>query len=203
MTRLQHLPKGSFARSLWRNGLGHTDQIAIEPAGADLRAGNYLWRVSTAAITQASDFSVFPEHDRALMILSGQGVRLTHESDDFSDTVELPPLEPYEFPGDIRSRCELLGGPVQDLSVFFRKGELNATLEVVRLEPDAPWEWTPGAAWNFLFAVQGSFTIGEGTRGLGEFQAGDAFRAESSGETSYSVLAWAPQSVFVSIALWR
>src|SRR5207253_2061990 len=67
--------RDSYPRSLWRNGLGHTDQIAIEPPTAKLAAGDYLWRISTAQIARGSEFSLFPEHDRILVILAGAGVR--------------------------------------------------------------------------------------------------------------------------------
>jgi environmental stress-induced protein Ves len=201
-----HLPKSSFARSLWKNGLGHTDQIAIEPPGADLRSGNYLWRISSAWITNASDFSLFPDHDRALVILSGAGVRLTHEDEGFVDTNELPPLEPYEFPGDIRSRCELLDGPVRDLSVFFRKGIVSATAEVVHVDGESVWNWDPSATWNFVFAVRGNFEVctAEGvTETLGE---GDAFRADGTeGEdaSSYPIVPHSGDSVLIVVRLWR
>lgn len=206
MTRPTLLRKESFVRSLWKNGLGHTDQIAIEPVGSDLRSGNYLWRISSASISNASDFSLFPDHDRALVILSGAGVKLIHEDDGFQDSTELPPLTPYEFPGDIRSRCELLDGPVKDLSVFFRKGEVSATLDVVRLDGDSVWNWEPRAAWSFIFAVQGDFEVAMDEDRIETLTAGDAFHTVSDGVESQAIYPVVPHlggSTLVSIKLWR
>ncbi|RYZ62872.1 MAG: HutD family protein, partial [Proteobacteria bacterium] len=116
MSGTELLTPDRYSRAKWKNGLGHTDQIAIYPENADLRKSDFLWRISTARIENSSDFSIFPDHDRNLIVLEGQGMRLTHTfpESDSADTVELPKLEPYEFPGDVPSRCELMGGPIQD-----------------------------------------------------------------------------------------
>lgn len=203
------LPKSAFTRSLWKNGLGHTDQIAIEPPSADLKKGDYLWRISSATIAQASPFSVFPDHDRALVILNGTGLKLVHTDEGFEEAVELPPLEPYEFPGDIQSRCELLDGPVRDLSVFFRKGMVSTSIEVIRIPEETAWDWIPEARWNFLFSVRGNFEVcteGDQTETLLE---GDGFQNSNSPETAtaeahatYPVVPHGSDSVLIHISIW-
>ncbi len=206
MNRPILVPKTSYTRLQWKNGLGYTDQIGIEPVGADLRAGNYDWRISTASITNASDFSVFPDHDRALVILNGGGLRLFHKDEEFEDSVELPPFEIYEFPGDIRSRCELIDGPVQDLSVFFRKGVTNAEVEVVRISEETAWNWTPRANWNYLVAIAGDFevcTVGEETETLARGNAFTYAGPATDEELSFPVVPHGSGSVLVSIALWK
>jgi environmental stress-induced protein Ves len=151
MVSVKQIAKTEFMRAQWKNGLGYTDQIAIHPAGADLRKADFLWRVSSAKIDQSSAFSMFPEHDRILLILEGKGIRLFHrfEEGEPEDSTDLPPFEPYEFPGDIQSRCELISGAVKDLSIFIRKGEVEASLEVVELNEDEAYEWSPQGRWNF------------------------------------------------------
>ncbi len=202
MTQPIHLPKNTFSRSSWKNGLGHTDQIAIEPVGSDLKAGNYLWRISSAMITQASPFSIFPEHDRALVILSGAGLKLIHTDEGFEEAVELPPLEPYEFPGDIKSRCELLDGPIQDLSVFFKKGIINASVEVIRVEAESVWNWTPTATWNLIFAVRGNFEVCLKADQTQTLPQGDAFRSEGT-EEAFPIVPHGSESILISIGIWK
>jgi len=202
VTRPLLLPKETFVRSLWKNGLGHTDQIAIEPPSSDLRSGNYLWRISSASITQASAFSIFPNHDRALVLLSGSGLKLIHTDEGFEESVELPPLEPYEFPGDIQSRCELVDGPVQDLSIFFQKGLVSTEIEVIPVALDSVWNWNPTATWNFLFAARGNFEVCTEEASTETFSMGSAFRAETS-EESYPVVPHGAESVLISIRLWK
>ncbi|MBC7691237.1 MAG: HutD family protein [Methylotenera sp.] len=175
------LAKTDYRRATWKNGLGYTDEIAIYPAGSELKRGNFLWRLSSARIEQASPFSAFPEHDRVLIVLKGAGVRLTHTFDESEDPerVDVPLLSPYEFPGDVPSKCELLQGPITDLSVFVRKAEAEAVAEVVEVTPGEPFDWLPAGRWNFAFAVQGSFeiTTPDGMRHLDE---GDTLQLELS-----------------------
>ncbi len=167
------LRAADFKRALWKNGLGHTDEIAIHPPTADLRRGDFLWRLSSARIEQASPFSLFPEHDRALVVIAGQGLRLTHTLEEGEETVELPALSAYDFPGDVPSRCELLGGAIQDLSVFFRKGQVEAQVDVTTVSEASPLHWVPTGRWNFAFAATGAMMSD-----WGELSTGDALRLD-------------------------
>jgi environmental stress-induced protein Ves len=166
------IPKATYRRATWKNGLGYTDEIAIYPEGSDLRAGNFSWRLSSARIEQASPFSIFPEHDRILVILRGEGLRLNHDFEGNHESVELPPLEPYEFPGDVPSTCSLLGGGVTDFSVFLRKGEVEGAAETVQIEGD--FDWTPQGHWNFALATSGRFEIKGGLK----LPEGDTLRVD-------------------------
>jgi environmental stress-induced protein Ves len=153
------LPREKYKRLTWKNGLGFTDEVAIHPEGSDLKRGDFIWRVSSARIEQSSPFSLFPEHDRVLVILTGNGVKLTHTfaGEGSEESTELPAFFPYEFPGDVPSRCELISGPVTDLSVFFRKGTVEALVDVVEVTPEEPFRWFPSGSWNLLFAAEGAF----------------------------------------------
>jgi environmental stress-induced protein Ves len=158
---LRVISQESYKRAAWKNGLGVTSEIAIHPENASLKEGNFLWRLSSARVEKASPFSEFPFHDRALVILEGAGIRLFHtfEPGEPPELVELPPLEPYEFPGDVPSRCELTNGPITDLSVFIRKAEAEALTEVLRVEPGESRDWHPEGRWNFLFVARGEILL--------------------------------------------
>jgi len=163
------LQKENYKRSTWKNGLGFTDEIAIFPEGSSLVQGNFLWRLSSARIEKASPFSLFPNHDRILIILKGAGVQLIHtfEEGGDEDVVQVPPHELYEFPGDIPSRCELLDGAITDFSIFLRKGEVEPMITIEKISSDSPFQWNPEGKWNFAFALEGNFhsfigTINEG-----------------------------------------
>lgn len=162
---LKILPSQGYHRATWKNGLGHTDEIAIHPPGSELKKGNFHWRVSSAQIERNSPFSVFPDHDRILIILQGKGVKLIHTfvEGEPEESVEIAPLMAYEFPGDVPSRCELLEGAVQDLSVFFRKGHAQAQIEVLHFSAEEIQEHDSSVLlsgrWNFLFAVSGHFEV--------------------------------------------
>lgn len=155
------ISKSDYRRATWKNGLGYTDEIAIFPEGSDLRRGDFLWRLSSARIENSSAFSTFPAHDRTLVILKGAGVRLIHtfDGEGEEDQVDVPLLSPYEFPGDVPSRCELISGPITDLSIFIRKAEVEATTEMIEVEVGETHDWVPCARWNFAFAAKGNFEV--------------------------------------------
>jgi environmental stress-induced protein Ves len=179
MTRLTPLRASDFKRSPWKNGLGWTDQIAISPSGADLKRGDFDWRISTAKVAQSASFSPFPDHDRILVVIDGAGVTLSHAyaEGEPPEVVELPPGEPYEFPGDVPTRCELRGGPIQDFSVFLRKGVVSAMVESIEIEGSRPFEWDIQARTGFVFVVSGSIEA-QGA----SCAAGDALRIERQPE---------------------
>lgn len=153
------LKKETYKRAVWKNGLGFTDEVAIFPPTASLAKGDFLWRVSSAHIERASPFSVFPDHDRVLVILKGEGIRLTHTfvEGEAEESVDLPTFEVYEFPGDVPSRCDLIQGSVTDLSVFVRKAEVEPQVQIVELDEGQEFAWQPNGRWNFAFAAIGNF----------------------------------------------
>jgi environmental stress-induced protein Ves len=198
------IQKESYARSRWKNGLGYTDQIAIHPENADLKSANFLWRLSSAAIEQSSEFSLFPNHDRVLMILKGVGLKLTHHFPEMGEeeTVELPRLEAYEFPGDVKSRCELIDGPIVDLSVFIRKGEVSARVNPFTVESENQ-EFIPEGRWNFIHVLSGTLGI-VSEAGEWAINAGDSFRFEGNRPEDLRVIqlrAHGPTVQAVSIAI--
>src|SRR4051794_12660438 len=103
MSSSRIIQKENYKRSTWKNGLGFTDEIAIYPPDSNLVQGNFLWRLSSARIEKASPFSAFPNHDRILLVLKGAGLKLIHTFEEGSEdeVIEVPKLEPYEFPGDV------------------------------------------------------------------------------------------------------
>lgn len=198
------IPQKNYQRALWKNGLGHTDQIAIYPENADLKKGNFIWRLSSAKIDQGSAFSVFPDHDRVLVIIKGAGVGLSHTFEPGAeDYVEVMPFEPYEFPGDISSRCELLSGGVTDLSLFVRKGEIEPIVEVLEIESKSPSTWSPQGRTNFLYAATGAVKIGPDIQGQTfELNENDTFRVDRiSGNLSLAITGKVTGAKLIAISL--
>jgi environmental stress-induced protein Ves len=153
MYHIRLIKKENYARSTWKNGLGYTDEIAIYPEGSELKRGDFLWRLSSAKIEQSSRFSIFPHHDRFLTLIQGKGMRLYHRFDEETpeEEIEVQPLTPYEFPGDIQSRCELGSGPIQDLSAFVRKGEIEAQMEALEIPSQETYFWHARGRWSYIY----------------------------------------------------
>jgi environmental stress-induced protein Ves len=88
------LAPADYRRMPWKNGGGHTLEVATHPAGADV--ASFEWRVSVADITRDGPFSTFPGIDRTLVLLAGRGMRLAGGG----DPLELrAPFEPVTFAG--------------------------------------------------------------------------------------------------------
>ncbi|MEW2069473.1 HutD family protein [Streptomyces sp. NPDC007346] len=108
----------------WRNGAGLTREVAAGPGGADA----FDWRVSVADVTADGPFSVFPGVDRTLTVVEGAGMDLVVGGEHH---IVDEPLWPHDFPGDRPTEGFLLGGPVVNLNVMYRRGRTRAETAVV------------------------------------------------------------------------
>jgi environmental stress-induced protein Ves len=112
----------------WKNGGGVTREIACGPPAAGM--ADFDWRVSLAEVAADGPFSAFPGIDRTLTLVEGAGMDLTVDGERrLVDTRYVP----RDFRGDVPTECRLLGGPVVNLNVMWRRGEHPApTVAVVR-----------------------------------------------------------------------
>ncbi len=87
----------------WKNGLGLTQEILIEPATADFTSDPFDYRISSAPIAAGkSTFSFFKGYRRLLVLLNGS-VTLTTDS----SVTELPAYTPHFFSGDDHTTAEV------------------------------------------------------------------------------------------------
>lgn len=122
------LPAAERAVVPWRNGGGVTREIVARPEGADM--GDFLWRVSLADVAADGPFSAFAEVDRILTLVEGEGMHLTVGGE--ARRVDTR-FVPQGFPGDLPTDCRLLGGPVVNLNVMWRRGaEVTPTVTVAQ-----------------------------------------------------------------------
>lgn len=152
----------------WKNGLGSTRELAVDPpaAGAD----NFVWRVSVATVDSAGPFSLFPGVDRQIVLLRGAGFRMTLDGQ--QSHVLDQPFVPFAFPGEARVATTLLGGPTEDFNLMVCREQARGTLEVWR----GPRRDVLAATTVLVYCAAGSLDIA-GER----LQAGDAWRVVSAG----------------------
>lgn len=125
---LRPLPAAERVAVPWKNGGGVTREIAAWPEGADM--SDFVWRVSLADVGVDGPFSAFDEVDRILTMVEGEGMDLTVGGEHRRVDTR---YEPRSFPGDLPTDCRLLGGPVVNLNVMWRRGgEAAPTVSVVR-----------------------------------------------------------------------
>ena len=106
--------------------------IAEVPSGAGFDA--VLWQVSVTEISTDCPFSDLPGLGRQFAVIEGDGVELV-SVDEITGASSRQLVErrsrPYAFPGDWRTTCRLLRGPVRVLNVMTRRGRFGATVEIV------------------------------------------------------------------------
>jgi environmental stress-induced protein Ves len=121
------LRSSDYQRMPWKNGGGTTTEIwkAASPAG------EMLWRISIADVASDGPFSEFAGIDRWIMVISGKGMELTIEGLGARHLDR--PFEPLFFPGDAKTDCRLIDGPIRDFNFMIARSFGKGTLQVLRL----------------------------------------------------------------------
>ncbi|MFK0211809.1 HutD family protein [Streptomyces sp. NPDC090298] len=133
----------------WKNGGGTTREIISWPRGAEA----FQWRASVADIDGDGPFSAFPGVDRTLILLAGDGVRLT-AAGGFDRTTR--PEEPLAFAGDLELAAALRGGPCRVLNLMVRRDRRTARVRRIT-GPVVP---PPGHA-GVLHVLRGRWRSGD------------------------------------------
>ncbi len=110
----------------WTNGLGVTTELYVHN---DAESGRMLWRISMAGVDTDGPFSHFAGYDRILVLLTGNGLILTHSND-----TEHRLTRPYEhaaFPGDVATQATLVDGPVLDFNVIADRASYAPNVNVL------------------------------------------------------------------------
>ena len=147
----------------WKNGGGSTREIVCHPPGAGPDAWN--WRISIATIDMSGPFSAFPDVDRVIMLLDGDGVLLQsadgihHRLDQFH--------APFAFPGEVALHCTPLGGASTDFNVMTRRSSVRAEVRVLRSAADIE-----PATGGLLLACRGHWELRAGAGVVDDFTAG-------------------------------
>lgn len=137
----------------WKNGMGMTREIAVEPHGATM--DDFLWRVSIADVDTASPFSAFPGIDRTIVLLEGDGFTMTLDGEREHELKT--PCVPFAFPGEARVDVALSGGATRDFNLMVRRGKVNGRIDVVR----GPCSLKLSADVALLYIANGGATADE------------------------------------------
>jgi environmental stress-induced protein Ves len=127
MTSIHLLAPANYRRMPWKNGGGHTLEIAACPA--EVNKANFDWRVSVAEVAGDGPFSEFAGVDRTLVLLEGNGMRLAGTG----AALELhAPFDMVAFAGEAALHCELVAGPTRDFNLMVRRATAAGTVVVVQ-----------------------------------------------------------------------
>ncbi|MGF1630263.1 MAG: HutD family protein [Kiloniellaceae bacterium] len=108
----------------WKNGGGVTREIATSPSPSG--GGSWGWRVSLAEVAQDGPFSNFPETDRVIAVIDGEGMDLVSPD---GATIALEPFQAVRISGDEPLSGRLRRGPVRDLNVMVLRRHFAAEMD--------------------------------------------------------------------------
>lgn len=108
----------------WKNGLGETTELAINEDG---NLENFDWRLSIATVTQDGVFSDFSGYSRNLVLISGQGIHLQHDSKKIDQLDKL--LDMASFDGGCKTVGKLTSGAIKDFNIMTKTSIYQAQVE--------------------------------------------------------------------------
>jgi hypothetical protein len=168
MSPITLLTASAYRTMPWRNGLGTTVEIALDP-GVD---GRFHWRLSIADVAQSGPFSRFDGYDRVIAVVAGAGMRLAVAGRP-SVLIDRESA-PHAFPGDAATECALIDGPIRDFNLIFDRATTDGS--VVALRAPGPIALAGGTA--LLHARLGSVQVDAGAEGNWDVPEGDTLRLD-------------------------
>jgi len=110
-----------YTKMLWKNGAGFTLEIARSQGEAD-----FDWRISMADVTTSGPFSLFPNKQRIISVLDGQGMVL-HVDDLPAKTLHQGDI--FAFHGESLVQSELVDGAIRDLNLIYDPAKFHARFQ--------------------------------------------------------------------------
>lgn len=119
--------EADFKLMPWKNGGGTTLELfSLRDAQEEI-----LFRLSSASVKQDGLFSIFPNIERILFLVSGNGFKLKFT--DF-DLLMANPFSPITFAGEEVINCELLDQECVDFNVMTNRNFGSSKLEIKRIK---------------------------------------------------------------------
>ena len=163
----------------WKNGLGITREIAVEPSGATM--DEFTWRVSIADVDTASPFSRFPGIDRTIVLLEGDG--FTMQLDGGREHALTTACLPFSFAGEPGVEITLAGGATRDFNLMVRRDAVLGGVDVVH----GPATLNVGGDVALLYLAQGEATADREPLRAGDSVVGSGLIALAEGSTALVV----------------
>ncbi|KAI8896173.1 HutD-domain-containing protein [Globomyces pollinis-pini] len=127
------LPKSQYSTSKWKNGLGETTLICIEPAEANPLNDPFLWKLSKSTISTSTNLALFPDYDQYVVLLSDElpTGRLNLFHHDNQIPIQLKPWVPYQYQGHWNTHANVAPGPpIHLLGLMAHKNKTKVTMSV-------------------------------------------------------------------------
>ena len=191
--KIRHLRESDYRRMRWKNGGGWTTELYSQPLH-DSGEG-FGWRVSIADIESDGAFSTFPQCDRWIALLEGNGMRL--EFDGAPTAMLDQRLDFVHFSGDVRTGGSLIDGPVRDFNLIARRDLWHCEVRHRPLVGSMLFAASAADLW-FVYLAAGSARI-EHRGDLPPIGAGDSLLLEADGETGSAVIDGGGELVVIAL----
>ena len=142
---------GDLTPQPWKNGGGITREVAIHPSHAQISKLDFDWRVSIAQVDASGPFSQFPGFDRKLVVWKGPGIKI--------NGTDYARLSPFEFQGETPIQADLIGSPISDFGVIFKRGERTCDMSTRKLAEESETEIPHAKGDIFILCVSGELRI--------------------------------------------
>ncbi len=113
----------TFKTIPWKNGLGHTTELAISDGG---NLDNFDWRLSIASVVNDGDFSNFSGYQRNLVLIEGEGLTLDHRNGNIDNLTKL--LDMSYFDGGSNTHGALVNGGIKDFNIITKQATFSANV---------------------------------------------------------------------------
>jgi len=143
---------GQFKTIAWKNGQGETTELAINSTGT---LADFDWRLSIASVVDNGLFSDFSGYHRQLILLSGNGIKLSHDNERQVDELSQP-LSMAVFDGASRTVGKLIDGPIEDFNVMTKQNTFKADVKTFTQQQSIACST---AELNFIYAAKQSIVI--------------------------------------------
>lgn len=137
--------ESDFITMPWKNGGGSTlELIALKDENNEI-----MFRLSSAEVSASGPFSIFPQIDRILFLVKGNGLKLKMPN---KSLILDQTLAPIYFAGEDEIYCELLDGSCQDFNVMTNRNFGKSTLCLRRLTSNE--EIKVSSSFSFIYIPQ-------------------------------------------------
>ncbi|MFT3791499.1 MAG: HutD family protein [Rudaea sp.] len=180
--RIRHLRESDYRRMRWKNGGGWTTELYSHPAPES--SEGFGWRVSIAEIESDGAFSTFPQCDRWIALLEGNGMRL--DFDGASPASLERRLDFVHFSGDAKTHARMIDGPMRDFNLIARRDLWRCKIRHRPLVGSMLFAASAADLW-FVYMPAGSARI-ERRGDLPPISAGDSLLLEADAESGSVVV---------------
>jgi environmental stress-induced protein Ves len=159
--------QNEYKLKTWKNGLGKTTEMVIEPVASDFTKDDFLFRLSTCHYENSVHLSMFPNYDVTMIPLpdhtsvfgSYSAASLHHH--DYETPVPIKTLIPYTYNGEWPTSCKVTH--LMNALLFMsnrKKCTVQISVETIGCYGDACTNLMLLGNVTILYVVGGSIMVG-------------------------------------------